>query len=661
MRDAIASTRAEEVAGVALAAVLVGVLVLLAVADGGFNADVFLPVALFVLGLLVTFALARPGLFSAPSRPAKVALLSFAAFVLWSFASIAWADVKGEAWNGANRSLFYLCIFAVLALWPWTPLAAGVAVGGFAVGIALVGVGSVEVARRWDEPIDAFIGSLFVEPIGYHNATAALFALAFWPALLLASRREVHPLLRGLMLASAGVLLSLALLPQSRGSLFVFPVALAVYLAVVPGRARSIITLVPVLGTTALALDPLLDLYTAAGEGDPATGLARVRDAVALQAGALLVLGIVAAFVDRRLALPDRVARAGAQTVVVASLAAVAIGVAVVLPDDPVDRVTAAWEDFKAGDRPDDGTTHFTSSLGSNRYDFWRVGLDVFRDAPLQGIGADNFAVEYLLDRRSDEEPLYPHSLEVQMLSQVGLVGSCFLVLFLGAAVLATFADRRGAPFPAALSAAAVAGCAYWAGHSSGDWLWETPAVTAPALGFLGLAVGLGSRPAGPRDRRAPWALSVGGAAVVAAAVSLTLPWLAAKEMRAAASSWAADPQAAYDRLERARALNPLSDRPDQLMGAIASREGDWETMRSAFERALERNPFSWYAHFELAVVAAVEGRRAEALSRLADAELLSPSEPAIAELRPRIERGEPVDPDALDRYFVERLENRTR
>jgi tetratricopeptide (TPR) repeat protein len=141
----------------------------------------------------------------------------------------------------------------------------------------------------------------------------------------------------------------------------------------------------------------------------------------------------------------------------------------------------------------------------------------------------------------------------------------------------------------------------------------------------------------------------------------LTLPWLAAKEMTAAASSWAADPEAAYDRLERARALNPLSDRPDQLMGAIASRRGDWTTMRSAFERSLERNPASWYAHFELAVVAAVEGRRQEALSELAEAERLNPSEPAIAELRPKIERGEPVDPDALDRFFFERLEDRTR
>lgn len=657
MEAGVAALRVRDPAGVALAAVLVGMLTLLAVADGGFNTDVFLPVALFSVGLLLILALARPDLLSGLPGPAKLALLAFTGFVVWSFASITWADVKGEAWTGANRALLYLVVFAVFSVWPWTPLAGSVALGGFALAVTVVGVASIELARRADDPLDAFVGPLFVEPIGYHNGTAALFALAFWPALLLASRREVHPLVRGASLAAAGVLLSLAVVSQSRGWLLVFPIALTIYLALVPGRARSILALAPVLGTTLLALDPLLDLYTSAEEDAAAEGLARVRDALAWQGATLFVLGTAAAFVDRRVSVPAVAARRGAQVIVAATIVAAAIGIGVALPEDPLGRAEAAWQEFKSGDRSDDGTTHFTSGLGSNRYDFWRVGFDMFADAPLHGNGADNFAADYLLDRRSDEEPLYPHSLEVQMLSQVGIVGSSLLGLFFAAAVLGAL-GRRG-ELGAAVSAAAVATSVYWVGHASGDWLWEIPAVTAPALGFLGLALGL-ARPALPPSRPPAWVMGVGAAAAIAAAVSLTLPWLAAKEMRAAASGWAADPDVAYERLARARALDFLSDRPDQLLGAIASRREDWQTMRSAFERALERNPSSWYAHFELALVAAVEGRRDESLRRLALAERLNPSEPLIAELRIKVVRGQPVDPDQIDRVFLERLESRT-
>lgn len=655
MGPGVVRPRLNDPAGMAVASVFVGVLVLLAVVDGGFNTDVFLPVALFAWGLLVTLALARPSLFGGVPRPTAVALVAFAAFVAWSFASIGWADVKGEAWTGANRALLYLALFTAAAVWPWTPAAAAVALGGFALATAGVGVASVELARRADEPLDAFVGALFVEPIGYHNATAALFALAFWPALLLASRRELHPLARGATSAAAGANLSLAVVGQSRGSLLVFPMALALYVAIVPGRARSILTLLPVGATTLLALDPLLDLYSAADESDAATGLERVRDAVALQAVALFVIGTLAGLLDRRVAPPERVRRRGAQVVVATAIAAAAVVGTAVLPADPVARAEAAWEEFKAGDQPDDGSSHFTSHLGSNRYDFWRVGLDVFREHPVHGIGVDNFAVEYLLDRRSDEEPLYPHSLEVQMLSQVGVVGTLLLAAFFVAALLPAFARRD--QLGGALGAVVVVLVGYWAAHASGDWLWEMPAVTAPALAFLGLANGL-MRP--PPLTAARWALPAVGAVGLLAAVSLTPPWLAEREMQTAAATWGADPDAAYARLDRARTLDPLTDRADHLLGSIASRRRDWTTMRAAFERALERNPRSWYAYFELAVVEAVTGRRSEALRRLAAAERLNPSEPLIEELRRAIRRGREIDPDAIDREFLERLETRT-
>ena len=76
-------------------------------------------------------------------------------------------------------------------------------------------------------------------PIGYENASAALFLAAFWPAVLLASQRarHRHPL-RGFLLAAAGCCSGSACCAQSRGSLIAGPSALVLALALVRERRR---------------------------------------------------------------------------------------------------------------------------------------------------------------------------------------------------------------------------------------------------------------------------------------------------------------------------------------------------------------------------------------------------------------------------------------
>jgi tetratricopeptide (TPR) repeat protein len=147
---------------------------------------------------------------------------------------------------------------------------------------------------------------------------------------------------------------------------------------------------------------------------------------------------------------------------------------------------------------------------------------------------------------------------------------------------------------------------------------------------------------------------------VVAVAISLTLPWLAAREVERAADSWRASPEDAYATLDRARTLNPLSARPDLVAGAIAMRLEDYDRAEAAFERALDRHGDSWYAELELAVIAAVEGRREDALARLDRAEELNPREETLAIVREGVVTGEPVDPHVLDQIFLQRVEERT-
>ena len=115
-------------------------------------------------------------------------------------------------------------------------------------------------------------------------------------------------------------------------------------------------------------------------------------------------------------------------------------------------------------------------------------------------------------------------------------------------------------------------------------------------------------------------AAGLGAVVAAAACVSLVLPWLAARDVAQALRTWRTDPAGAYARLDDARRLNALSERPDLYAGAIAARRGDLERMRQSFGRALERNPASWYAAARAGAARGATGRRPSASARAAGA-----------------------------------------
>ena len=96
---------------------------------------------------------------------------------------------------------------------------------------------------------------------------------------------------------------------------------------------------------------------------------------------------------------------------------------------NPVDRLDSAWHSFKGGYDDNTGSgSRLTSGLGSNRYDFYRVALDVFADHPIAGVGADNFFQDYLVRGDSYETPRNPHDLALRTLPQTGIVGALLLL-----------------------------------------------------------------------------------------------------------------------------------------------------------------------------------------------------------------------------------------
>lgn len=628
-----------------------------ATADAGFYPTTWYPVALFAIGLLAVGLLALGPRIDA-SRATLIAIGLLAAFAAWSYISIGWAENKAVAWDGANRAALYAVLLALFSLWRFDARGARAVLA--LVGLGIAGIGLVELLRAdaASDPARFFIDARFSEPAGYINANVALWALGLFPCLMLAAAREVHPVLRGLAFGAASLLAALALLGQSRGWVVALPIALLAYLLVSPRRVRALGPVVLVgMATTAIA-GPILAVHD--GDGELAAKLAIATDDILAISAAVGLLGMVVAFVDRA-ARPRATTVDAVRTGVAAFVAIVAVAATALLlveVGSPLSKATDAWDEFKRGDsQAEQGSSRFTTG-GTNRYDFWVVARDIFESRPLTGIGSENFQEEYLRRGTSGEKPRFPHSLQLGVLSQTGLIGFLLFAGAIGAALVAAFGSVRAGPAAGAAAAGALGTFAYWFAHASVDWFWEFPALTGPAIALLGLAGALGARrpELGDRRARAAW-IAVAGLAAVA--VACTAPWLSAREADRAAEQWQSDLGGAYARLDRARALNPLSPQPDLIAGTIALRVEDQAEARRRFQAALERQPRIGYALLELGLLAAEQGRRQEAIRLLTRAARQNREDDLAPGILRRVRQGRPVSSARINEAILQGARSR--
>src|SRR5215469_503050 len=86
--------------------------------DGGYALTVRSPITIVVVAFAAMLFFAVGPSFLSISRAKIAALASLAAFAVWSSLTIAWAAVRSDAWDGSNRTLLYLAVFALLVCWP---------------------------------------------------------------------------------------------------------------------------------------------------------------------------------------------------------------------------------------------------------------------------------------------------------------------------------------------------------------------------------------------------------------------------------------------------------------------------------------------------------------------------------------------------------------
>ena len=465
----------------ALCAVLVAGPFVLAFFAGGYFEKPRLYAGIGACLLLAAAAIASPRPLPA-SLPGRFALGGLALLFAWTAASIAWAPLSSPAVADADRLLLYLTAFAaalaVLDRRATVRVLEPAIVAG-ALVVVLYGLSERVLPGVFDIPRDATALGRLSRPLTYWNAMGAMCALGLVLAVRVAGDATRQAWMRPAAAAAAVPLGVGVYLSFSRGAIAAVIVGLALIALLAHGRAqlRALpAALVPTLVAcvTAALLDGVRalegSLPTREGQGAAMLGALVVLTAAAALAQRMLIR--LERSTDARLGEPmssgaARLAAAGVVVVVIAGF------------------TLAASSSERRAVAPSGATTARLVSLESVRGDYWRIALDGFADHPLRGLGSGGFAVLWLRERTITQGASDAHSLYIETLAELGLVGLIGLGLFLGGIAWGGLRAWRRDPV---LSAGLIAGGALWLLHAGLDWLWEMPAVALP---FLLLAAAL--------------------------------------------------------------------------------------------------------------------------------------------------------------------------
>jgi O-antigen ligase len=468
---------------------LVGVAVWIAWQRGGYFPPAFLAagaVAFFVTGALLV---ARPPRRSLPGR-AVVAVAAVVGLAVWMGVSAGWSPVPGTAVEDAQRALAYAALLGLALLAavasgsrrqiPWIVLATIVVIVGAGLGSRLL----PDVISS-PAPLPQ-AGFRLDYPLGYSNAFGALAAIGIVLGLGLGEDRLARPVPRALAVAATVPLAVAVYLTLSRGAWLALVVGLVILLVLARQRLAVLLSLL-VAGAASAVVIAVLQDHPVLIDG-PSNGQqlgAGGGEVLALVLGLAVVIGalhLAFSAVERRRgdASPPWVrtvlAVAGAGIVLV-------FGGIAIADNARVERfVSRQWNDFlrPAGQPSQSGRL---ASAKGPRSDFYRVAIDGFEAHPWRGTGSGGFEPFYVRNRRTDETARDVHSLYLEVLSELGIVGGLLLLAFVAATIVGIVATRRrpGALGPAA-AAAVGAAWATWLVHAGIDWDWQMPALTLLAL-----------------------------------------------------------------------------------------------------------------------------------------------------------------------------------
>ena len=323
-------------------------------ADGGY----FLKDWALVMFILATLALIGwiVGMFRVTdsSWASTVALILFATYTAWEFASLLWSPNQGDAWVGSGQTLLYLLAFWLAinllsrgAARTWV-LAASAIVPALVTAFTLL-TPSLRLQ-------DLFLSGRLLGSVGYFNGEAAFLLTPFWVGVYLAGSRRVNPILRGGALAASVLGVEAATLTQSRGAAAAMAISLPIYFLISNQRLRGLVALAPVVAALLATFTSLNEVYLAyLNQKSVPAAVEQVLPIVWLSCAIAGLYGILWGFIDQRWRPPRSVVRAIGGVVLAGSIVAIVFGSSAVSKGvgNPLTLAKQKWEAFKANPAPE--------------------------------------------------------------------------------------------------------------------------------------------------------------------------------------------------------------------------------------------------------------------------------------------------------------------
>ncbi len=287
----------------------------------------------------------------------------------------------------------------------------------------------------------------------------------------------------------------------------------------------------------------------------------------------------------------------------------------------------------------------------------------MWRAHPILGVGAGSYPRFYYQQRATTEDIEQPHSLELQILSELGIVGALLLAAFIcgiawGALRMCGLAARS--PQARALMVGALGALTAWLVQTSVDWMHLLPGLTAIAL--VGAAVLIRPQPRAGTGAEAPArrrssstaaaapersglqralaskpALALGASAVmvtlVLAGASLSRQGLADLYRERAQRELAAHPAAAMADANRSLGIDADAVETYYVKAAALARFDRAAAAEATLRQALAHEPENFVTWTLLGDIAVREHRPRTAGHDYVRAHQLNPRDPTLTEL----------------------------
>jgi hypothetical protein len=432
------------------------------------------------------------------SRAAWWALALFGGFVAWNALAMSWSLSSDRSLEELSRVAMYLGVL-LLGVAIHTDRERALRHTVNAVGAAIAIIAALALISRVLP--DAFPAShttgTFLSgaqsrlnwPLNYWNGLAELVALGL-PLLLAIATSARRLLTQAAAAAALPVLVLCEYLTFSRAGAIAAGVAVVAFVALAPNRLPKLGTIIAAAAGSAALIAGAV--HRGGIENGLTTHAATVQGHQLLIAIVLVCAGVALAQLGiglatrhgtplRWLQITPRQARlALAGGIVLALVVAVAAGAP--------SRISHAWDQFKNPTASPSATGafgRFGSAAGEGRYQWWKVAVHTTSSSGhlADGSGPGSFQLLWLPHATVSGYVINAHSLYVETLSDVGIVGlallAAFLALALGAAVRAVVRSRYGARTRAA---AVVGAMLAFLVAASVDWTWQLPVLPAAFL-----------------------------------------------------------------------------------------------------------------------------------------------------------------------------------